>query len=510
MSVENIKQETAVHSEEHVEERTNLEKTLKPHWVWAIALGSAIGWGAFVQPIEWMKTAGPVGVMAGFGIGALLMILIAVSYGILIKSFPVSGGEFAYAFLSFGRTHAFISGWFLTLGYVCIVALNASAFALMFKYVFPPIIENVYMYSFAGWDVYLMEILIAVGILMIFGYSNIKGTGLSGRMQFIFCCIMVTAIVILTVVVGIQPGAGLANVTPAFPADKTAFAAIISIVAIAPWAFVGFDAVPQAAEEFDFPAGKAFGLIVYALIFAAALYALMIIATAMVRPWEDVAAEGHLWGTGYVIQELLGPIGLSILVLALCMGIFTGLNGFILSGSRLMFAMARAKILPSAFGKVHPKYKTPHIAVVFTVILAAFAPFFGRSALVWVVDMSSIGVSIAYFYTCYTAFFLFKRSEDSKGFNPRIHVVSTFKKTLAGLGAVASLIFILLLLVPGSPAFLGIQSRIALLIWIVIGIIFYFYKRKEYNKITEKKLNYLILGDEEVVSADYKDKQGDI
>src|SRR5690625_5140893 len=100
------KQEADVTTEEHMEERTSLEKTLKPHWVWAIALGSAIGWGAFVQPIEWMKTAGPVGVMIGFGIGALLMILIAVSYGVLIKSFPVSGGEFAYAFLSFGRTRS--------------------------------------------------------------------------------------------------------------------------------------------------------------------------------------------------------------------------------------------------------------------------------------------------------------------------------------------------------------------------------------------------------------------
>jgi amino acid transporter len=509
MSAENAKRQevTMIATEEQTEERTSLEKTLKPHWVWAIALGSAIGWGAFVQPIEWMKMAGPVGVSIGFGIGALLMILIAVSYGILIKSFPVSGGEFAYSFLSFGRTHAFISGWFLTLGYICIVALNASAFALVFKYVFPPIIDNVYMYSVAGWDVYLPEILIAVGILAIFGYSNIKGTGLSGKMQFVFCCVMVAAIIILTATVGMQPGAGLSNVAPAFPVNKTTFAAIISIVAIAPWAFVGFASVPQAAEEFDFSAKKAFGLIVYALIFAAALYALMIFATAMARPWEDVAAEGHLWGTGYVIQELLGPLGLGILVIALCMGIFTGLNGFILSGSRLMFAMARAKILPSAFEKLHPKYKTPHIAVIVTVILAAFAPFFGRSALVWVVDMSSIGVSIAYFYTCCAAFILFKGSKNSKGFNERIHVVAPVKKVMAGFGAIASLAFIALLLVPGSPAFLGIQSRVTLLIWIIIGVIFYIYKRKEYNQIPEKKLNYLILGDEEVASAEYKEAQ---
>src|SRR5699024_4682159 len=290
-----------------------LEKSLKAHWVWAIALGSAIGWGAFVQPINWMATAGPLGVIIGFSIGALLMMLIAVSYGVLIKSFPVSGGEFAYAFLSLGRTHAFISGWFLTLGYVCIVALNASAFALMLKYVFPPLIENVRLYTIAGWDVYIVEIIAATLVLAIFGYANIKGTGLSGRMQFLFVCTMVIAVVGLTFSVGIQPGAGLSIVQPLFAADTQAFAAIISIVAIAPWAFVGFDAVPQAAEEFNFPARKAFMLIIFALLFAAILYIFMTLATAMTRPWEGVASENHLWGTGFVIQELLGPIGLAVL-----------------------------------------------------------------------------------------------------------------------------------------------------------------------------------------------------
>lgn len=478
-------------------DRETLERTLKPHWVWAIALGSAIGWGAFVQPIDWMKTAGPLGVIIGFSIGALLMMLIAVSYGFLIRSFPVSGGEFAYSYISLGRTHAFISGWFLTLGYICIVALNASAFALMFKYVFPSVIQHFPLYTIAGWEVYGMEIIIATLALVVFGYLNVKGTGLSGQMQFFFAMVMVVAVVVLTTVVGFQPGAGLTNIQPYFPSDKTTFAAIISIVAIAPWAFVGFDAVPQAAEEFDFPAKKAFMLIILALIFATIIYSLMIVATSMAAPWEDIAAEGHLWGTGYVIEELIGPVGLMILVVALSMGIFTGLNGFIMAGSRLLFAMARARILPESFGKLHPKYNTPHRAIIFTVFISAAAPWFGREALVWVVDMSSIGVSIAYLYTCYTSFYLFKWS-DTGIIDPRKQMVSPFKKLISLVGIIASIIFICLLLIPGSPAFLGIESRIALGIWIVLGIIFYAIKRKEFNAIPTEELNYLILGDKEV------------
>ncbi|MFC3039719.1 APC family permease [Virgibacillus xinjiangensis] len=480
-----------------MENRTTLKKSLKPQWVWAIALGSSIGWGAFVQPTNWMSTAGPLGVIIGFLIGALLMMLIAVSYGFLIKSFPVSGGEFAYAFISLGRTHAFVSGWFLTLGYICIVALNASAFALMIKFVFPAVIENLYLYEIAGWEVYGMEILIASILLGFFGFMNIRGAGITGRAQFYFCLVMIASIVTVTLMVGAQPGAGLGNIDAYFPAETTAFAAIISIVAIAPWAYVGFDNVPQAAEEFKFSSKKAFSLIIFAILAAAILYSMMILATAMTQPWEALVAEGHAWGTGVAIQELLGTFGLVLLVVALSMGIFTGLNGFIISTSRLLFAMSRAKIIPGAFSKLHSKYETPYLGIIFAVIVSMIAPWFGREALVWVVDMSSIGVTIAYFYTCYTAFTLFKSSKGSD-FNPQKHVVAPGKKTFALLGMVASLTFLALLLIPGSPAFLGIESRIALIAWVVLGLIFYFMKRKELNDIPEEELNYLITGSEEI------------
>src|SRR5699024_7388511 len=152
------------------DDRTELEKTLKPHCVWAIALGSAIGWGAFVQPSDWMKEAGPAGVMRGISIGAALMILIAVSYGILIRSFLVAVIEFEYSYLRFGRTDDIIRSYYNTLRYTCIHVLNSSSFSLMFKIIFHTIIESVYLYSVTRWEVYLPEIVIAVGILSIFGY----------------------------------------------------------------------------------------------------------------------------------------------------------------------------------------------------------------------------------------------------------------------------------------------------------------------------------------------------
>src|SRR5690625_6302559 len=110
------------------------------------------------------------------------------------------------------------------------------------------------------------------------------------------------------------------------------------------------------------------------------------------------------------------------LCVALSMGIFTGLNGFVLASSRLLFSMSRAKIMPEVFGKLNHKHETPYVAIIFTVIVSSVAPWFGREAIVWSVDMSSIVVSIAYIYTCYTSFYLFYWSHD-KITNPNIQVV---------------------------------------------------------------------------------------
>ena len=473
--------------------RETLDKSLKPHWVWAIALGSSIGWGAFVQPTTWMGQAGPLGVIIGFFIGAALMMLIAVSYGFLIHKFPVSGGEFAYAFIGMGRKHAFFCSWFLTLGYICIVALNASAFVLMIKFLFPSFIEHFQLYELAGWSVYLPEIIIAIVLLGVFGYLNTRGGGLSGSLQFIFCIIMIAGVAAIAGWVGVSPQTDVSNLKPLFSPDKTAWAAILSIIAIAPWAFVGFDNIPQAAEEFNFSSKKAFSLIIFALVVAALLYSVMIIATGMTAPWTKLAEGGSTWGTADAIMNVLGAGGVAILALALVMGIFTGLNGFILSASRLLFAMSRAKVLPEFLGKTSKKHGTPAVAVIITVAIAMIAPFFGRQVLLWIVDMSSIGVSIAYFYTCLTAYKLHKWKEADIE-DGAAHVASPMKKAIAGFGCVASVAFIGLLLIPASPAFMGKESLIALVIWGIIGVIFYLSKRKEYNAISHDELSYLILG----------------
>lgn len=214
----------------------------------------------------------------------------------------------------------------LVLGYICIVALNASALSLLIKYILPSVAEQGYMYSLAGWDVYLAEVIIASVALVVFAYLNIRGTTISGRMQFIFVICMLVGIGILTIGAVSHPSASFSNLDPLFKPDVSMWSSVIVIVAIAPWAFVGFDNIPQAAEEFNFPPKKGFMLIILSLICAGLVYIFMITATALAAPWQDLA--NLQWGTGDAMTGIMGTFGLIILATALTMGVCTGLNGF--------------------------------------------------------------------------------------------------------------------------------------------------------------------------------------
>lgn len=470
--------------------RDTLNKTLKPSWVWAIAFGSSIGWGAFILPSNWIDQAGPLGAIIGLLIGALIMMLIAISYGVLIKKYPVSGGEFAYAFISAGKYWSFITGWFLSLGYICIVALNASAFTLLLKYLFPKFMNTFFLYEIADWQVFLPEILISSFLILMFAFISIRGGGISGKLQFIFSIVLILGVLIMGAYTLVFADFPMQNMKPYFSTDKSVLTSVLLILAVAPWAYVGFDNVPQAAEEFKFSPNKAFGLIIMSLLASSLVYATMVGVTSWTYANDKIENSSNLWLTGDIINSSLGLVGVILLSLAICMGIFTGLNGFLHSSSRLLFAMSRAKAIPPFLSELHPIYKTPYKAIWFVALITLPSAWFGREALIWIVDMSSTGVSIAYFFTCFAAYktLSWKVKKGSLTANP-------FKKLAALFGAIFSIGFLLLLLLPMSPAQLQAPSLYALIVWVVLGLFFFILMFGKYKAYSNKELEYYIFGE---------------
>lgn len=247
--------------------------------------------------------------------------------------------------------------------------------------------------------------------------------------------------------------------------------------------YSGFNNIAQASEEFNFSAKRAFKLMILALAAGGLVYSVMVYATAMATPWQQLVAGQPVWGTGDVVKSLFGNLGMTLLTAALCMGIFTGINGFLVSSSRMLLAMGRARILPAAFTKIHPKYHTPHIGIITAVIVCFITPWFGRQALLWIVDMTATGVAIAYFYTCASAY---------RFFDWQAHAV---RKIISMAGALISLVFLGLLFIPSSPAFLAMPSLVAMGAWVLIGLLFYVIYGKRYNEIPKETLDEFILGE---------------
>lgn len=110
--------------------------------------------------------------------------------------------------------------------------------------------------------------------------------------------------------------------------------------------------------------------------------------------------------------------------------------------------------------------------MIFCIIISLSGPILGREALVWFVDMSAIGASIGYFFTCAFALVTMKRDGDG----------TAFLKTMATIGVVFSIMFMVLQLIPIqglSEVHFGKESYIMLLIWIVLGIAFYVKQMKK-------------------------------
>src|SRR5690606_5647173 len=148
-------------------------------------------------------------------------------------------------------------------------------------------------------------------------------------------------------------------------------------------------------------------------------------------------------------------------------GIVTGLNGFYVAGSRVLLALGRAQMIPRAFQRVHPRFGTPHYGILFVMVASFAAPWFGRTALSWIVDMASIGFTFAFLCTSACAYKMLRWS----GQGDREVITgsaSTWRKVAAGLGVLIAIAFILLLLVSGSPPQLSVLSFIAMCAWVLI------------------------------------------
>ena len=161
-----------------------------------------------------------------------------------------------------------------------------------------------------------------------------------------------------------------------------------------PALLVGFDVIPQSAEEIDLPPARIGTLLIVSVFLAVAWYGLVGFSVAMALDAPSLAASSM--ATGDAATRAWGhPAAGALLVLGGIAGILTSWNAFVIGGSRVLFALAESGFVPAVFARLHPRYRTPWVGIAAIGLLSCLAPLFGRTVLVWMINAGSFATMIA-------------------------------------------------------------------------------------------------------------------
>ncbi len=475
-----------------------LQHYLSPVSVWALSFGCAVGWGAFVMPgTTFLPLAGPLGTLIGILIGAVIMFIIGVNYHYLMNKYPDAGGTLTYTIKIFGYDHGFMSYWFLILVYIAIIWANATALGLLSKNLLGSTLQFGFHYQIMGYDVYAGEVLLSVAAILLCGFVYIAGKRLAAGLQILFAVVLVVCVCVCAgMVIFLPKVTGIFDSGTMFSGEmEHPVKQILTIVALSPWAFVGFESVSNSASGFRFSVKKVLTILTVSLITGAFVYLALSQMAVSVVPQEypdwnsyikDLPDLQGIKGlpTFYSVSQVMGKTGVLILGLAAIAGILTGLIGNFIAASRLLYTMSEQNILPKWFGKLNGD-ANPGNAFFFLMAISVFIPFLGRAAIGWIVDVNTVGATIAYAYTSSAAFMSACRENNKK-----IQITGM-------TGIVMSVIFFFYFM-SWSAGALATESYLILAAWSILGFVYFRYvfgrdNEKRFGKSTIVWIGLLFL-----------------
>ncbi len=430
-----------------------------------IGFGAMIGFGWITLTGGWIEGAGTLGAVLAMIAGGILMALVGLVYSELVAAMPQAGGEHNYLLRGMGPRISMLGSWAITGGYIAVVLFEAVSTPTTAAYIFPQL-EQIRLWSIAGFDVHLTWALVGSIAALLIMWINIRGVKLAGMVQtWVVSFLLLMAVLLLG---GSAIGGDLANTQPLFTGGAVGFVAVLGAV---PFLFVGFDVIPQSAEEIDIPPRRIGRLVVVSVLMAVAFYVVIIFSTSMALPASELG--GLQLVTADAFAALTGSAVWGKVVIAGGLaGIITSWIAFLMGASRLMWAMANSGMLPAWFGRMHPRHRTPVNALLFIGILSALAPFFGAPMLEWAVDASSPMIVLTYGLVAVT-FVLLRRNQPHMDRPLRIGGQGRGGVVIGSVAAVLCAI-LLVLYVPGLTPIsvtLAWQSYVMLGLWIAAGVI---------------------------------------
>jgi basic amino acid/polyamine antiporter, APA family len=471
---------------EHDGGEVTLKRTLGAPALVALGIGAVIGAGIFVRTAAAIAERSGPSVTIAFMVAGLGCALAGLCYAEFASIIPIAGSAYTYSYATMGELVAWIIGWDLVLEY----AVGAATVAIAWSEYFNKVLEYVglqvpYQWShspfevMAGTAAHGIMNLPALAILLVLSLLLARGTQESA---FVNTLIVVTkvAIVITVIIVGwgfMNP----ANHTPYVPAASTyttpqgvthAYGGILGILGAAGvvfFAFIGFDAVSTAAQEAknpkrDMPIGILGSLVVCTILYVLFAHVLSGVATV-----EDFRTAGKEASVAFAITKYMTGYGwlATFVTVAILAGFSSVILVMLLGQSRVFFSMSHDGLVPKVFSELHPVYRTPYKAnMLFFVLTGAFGAFIPGDV---VGEMTSIGTLFAFMLVCAGVWIMRVRRPDiQRGFTvPALPFVA-----VAGIVVCGAMIY-----------GLGWTNWLRLLVWLVIGLAFYFGYGRRHSRL---------------------------
>jgi amino acid transporter len=340
-----------------------LKKVLSMPVMLIITINSIMGTGIFFLPAIGARIAGPAS-MISWGILAILSIYIAMCFGELTSMFPTAGGVYEFSKQAYGGFFSFIIGWITFLAgniTIAMLIVGAIQYLLPLQIIWP-------------------KILISLLFIFIFNIIAYKGMKLSSVMLVTFGIITMSTLILLIIPNLIK--LNMNNYQPFFvtPTPMIFFAIFFIAETFFGWETATFLAGETKDGEKTMPKVLILGTIIIAIISLTFVFSSLGFVSWKV--FGNFEAPLAYLGTAHY-----GSLGGDVFTILVYMSIIGSVAGWIVSAPRLILSMAEDKLLPQQLASIHPKYFTPHKAIIFQIIITSILVVVGAASYAVLLEM---------------------------------------------------------------------------------------------------------------------------
>jgi APA family basic amino acid/polyamine antiporter len=355
--------------------RPELARDLGASHATAIVVGTIIGSGIFLVPAEMVQAAGSAKlVYLAWLVGGLLSFFGALTYAELGAMKPQAGGEYVYIRDAYGPLPSFLYAWtWFIIAKPASIATLATGFVRVLG-TFPALNFLANNFISVPFSVTYGQVL-AIAAAVLISVLNYIGIKRAGDFQLVFTLLKV---VIILAIVGIgfsYSGGSWQNFAGTFTGAKGGMAGFMAALVAALWAYDGWNDLNMVSGEIRNPERNIPIALIFGVALVGVLYMLVNAAVQYVLPASNIATSPRAASDAMAV--VLGSLGAGIVSAGMALSMLVAMNGTVMSGARVPFAVARDRYFFSALADVHPRFHTPSSAIVVQAILAIILLLFG-------------------------------------------------------------------------------------------------------------------------------------